>query len=376
MAERSNFCALPFGHTAVKTNGDFSVCCIHQTPAEHRVNINNDCFKQWNQSSYLHEVRTAFRNNEQHPGCSVCWHKERHSGSSLRTHVQREYEILGVTDQTEFPIDIEVQVGNLCNLKCLMCNEQESSAILAENIQLGINQYQQGDFAWKDSAFANLQELINTSPRILRIRGGEPFYNKALLDIIEKLSPEACSRTMLQITTNCTQWNDRWALALSKFRLVRLMFSVDATEDLYEYIRYGSKWNDTTTNIQQMIQQPNVKALVHCVVQNLNILEIGKLVKWAEEQHLHLQLDQLTEPDWLSITNLPTHLREVAIKHLKLVLKDNPADHIQKFLEMCVTRLEKSLITPPNTDLWKVFLAQIGPRDRIRGNDHRRFLQY
>lgn len=376
MADRSNFCALPFGHTAIKTNGDFSVCCIHQTPASKRVNINDDRFEKWNNSDYLQEVRTSFRNNEQHSGCSVCWHKEKTTGVSLRTRVQREYEILGVDDQTEFPIDIEVQVGNLCNLKCLMCNEQESSAILAENIQLGINQYQQKDFAWNKSAFDNLQELINTAPRILRIRGGEPFYNKPLLDIIEKLSPEACNRTMLQITTNCTQWSDRWAMALTKFRLVRLMFSVDATEDLYEYIRYGASWSTTTTNIQLMSQQPNVKALVHCVVQNLNILEIGKLVTWCEQNRLHLQLDQLIDPSWLSITNLPTHLREQAVDHLRSVLAKNPTENVKKFLSMCLTTMEKSLPITPDTGLWGEFLAQIGRRDRIRGNDHRQFLKY
>jgi molybdenum cofactor biosynthesis enzyme MoaA len=376
MADRSNFCALPFGHTAIKTNGDFSVCCIHQTPVEHRVNINNNGFKKWNQSLYLNEIRTAFKNNEQHPGCSVCWYKEKTTGTSLRTRIQQEYEILGVTDQTEFPVDIEVQVGNLCNLKCLMCNEQESSAILAENTQLGINQHQQKDFAWDESAFANLQELINTAPRVLRIRGGEPFYNKPLLNIIENLSPEACSRTMLQITTNCTQWSDRWAQALSKFRLVRLMFSVDAVEDLYEYIRYGANWSKTTDNIQQMVQQPNVKALLHCVVQNLNILEIGKLVKWAEKQNLYLQLEHLNEPSWMTITTLPEQLRKTAIAHIESVLATHPAEHIQLFLKVCLKTLEDSLINHPDTQLWEMFLGQIGQRDRIRGNDHRRFLRY
>jgi molybdenum cofactor biosynthesis enzyme MoaA len=376
MADRSNFCALPFGHTTIKTNGDFSVCCIHHTPSEHRVNINNDGFEKWNQSLYLNEVRTAFRNNDQHPGCSVCWHKEKTTGTSLRTHIQREYEILGVTDQTEFPVDIEVQVGNLCNLKCLMCNEQESSAILAENIQLRINQHQQKDFTWNQSAFDNLQELINTAPRVLRIRGGEPFYNKPLLDIIENLSPEACSRTMLQITTNGTQWSERWAQALSKFRLVRLMFSVDATEDLYEYIRYGAKWTKTIDNIQQMVQQPNVKVLLHCVVQNLNILEIGRLVKWSEEQNLYLQLDHLNDPSWMTITTLPEQLRKAAIAHINSVLYTHPAEHIQLFLKTCLKTLEESLINPVDSQLWEMFLSQIRQRDRIRGNDHQRFLRY
>lgn len=378
MAERSNnldnFCAFPFGHTTVSTNGDFSVCCIHNTPKEHVVNINNNRFDQWNQSEYLQEVRTAFRNNQQHPGCHVCWQKEKVGQVSMRTRNLREYQILGVTEATEFPVEVEVQLGNLCNLKCLMCNEHESSGILAENIQLGINKYNQQDFHWSEQAFTNLQELTSTGLKVLSIRGGEPFYNKPLLDIIENLPDEACSRTMLHISTNATVWNRRWQQALKKFKLVRLMFSVDAVGDLYEYIRFQGQWHETNTNIDQMSTGSNIKSLVHCVVQNLNIHEIGQVIQWAKEKNLYLQLEPLNHPSWLTITNLPAPLKQRAISHLEQVLLWNLADHEKEFLTVCHSQLVDSLQKPFDFELWNTFQTQIGLRDRLRNNSYLRFL--
>jgi hypothetical protein len=58
------------------------------------------------------------------------------------------------------------------------------------------------------------------------------------------------------------------------------------------------------------------------------------------------------------------------------MLADHPAEHIQTFLKICLKTLEDSLINPVDTQLWEMFIGQIGQRDRIRGNDHRRFLRY
>lgn len=376
MAEHSKikniFCALPFGHTSIATNGDFSVCCIHETPQEYTVNINENKFDQWNTSEYLSQVRKSFRLNQQHPGCSVCWQKESLGQVSLRTRNQKEYQILGVTDQTEFPVDLEIRLGNLCNLKCIMCNETESSGILAENIQLGINQHQQKDFQWNETAFEHLQEIIASRPKIISIRGGEPFYNKSLLDIIENLPSDTFSQTMLHVSTNATVWNDRWQSALEKFKLVRLMFSVDAVEELYEYIRFQGHWKETDNNISLMMSGKNVKSLVHCVVQNLNIQYLGPMIKWAKQKGLYLQLEPLNHPSWLAMANLPDTLKQKAIDHLDEVLTWDLAQHERDFVTVSRTHLVNSTY---NHELWQTFQTQIGMRDRLRNNSYTRFLQ-
>ena len=373
---KNNFCALPFGHTTVNTDGNFAVCCIHSVPAEFRVNINRNKISQWLKSDYLQQVKQSFLDDERHPGCSSCWINEDLGQASMRNRTENEYKILGVTESTTVPVNIEVQLGNLCNLSCLMCSELHSSAILAENIKLKINQHTQDDFKWSETGFENLQDIISTGPKVLTILGGEPFYNKNFLNILEALPQESCKNTLLHIVTNATQWNDRWAKVLKKFNLVRMMFSIDATESLYEYIRYPGVWKETDSNINQIITGDNIKPLVNTTVQNLNIGSIGSIIQWSKKKNLYLQLAQLIEPKWLTITNLPRHLKINAIEHLETVLQWELTDHLRQQLTSYHAQLIDSLEYPDNLAAWAEFQTQIGVRDMVRNNSHRRFLDY
>lgn len=370
----NNFCALPFGHTNIGTQGEFEVCCYHSTPQEYRININNKRIDHWLDSQYLQQVQKSFIDNQRHPGCNACWQREDLNLTSIRQRTAREYQILGVNKNTTYPVNIEIQLGNLCNLKCLMCNENWSSSILAENIKLKINNSQQKDFRWTDTGIQNLKDIISRGVRVLNIRGGEPFYNKDFLKIIESLPEDSCQNTILHITTNGTQWNEQWANALKKFRLVRMMFSVDAIDDLYEYIRFPGQWNQTQSNIDKIIQGKNIKPLIHCTVQNLNIGSIGKLIQWCQEKNLYLQFEQLTDPSWLELTNLPKPLKLKAIEHLSNISIHTLSDHLKQQIGSYYAQLTESLQKSDNLELWNQFQTQITLRDQCRNNSYRQFL--
>jgi molybdenum cofactor biosynthesis enzyme MoaA len=365
---------LPFGHTTVTTNGNFAVCCVHNAPKEFQVNINHDKISKWLKSDYLQQVRQSFLDGERHPGCRSCWINEDLGQASMRNRTETEYKILGVTKSTRTPVNIEVQLGNLCNLSCPMCSENYSSSILAENIKLKINQHAQEDFKWTEIGFENLQDIISTGPKVLTILGGEPFYNKQFLNILEALPLESCKNTLLHVVTNATQWNARWAEVLKKFNLVRIMFSIDATEGLYEYMRYPGIWKEVDLNIDQIISGDNIKPLVNATIQNLNIGSIGSLIQWSKQKNLYLQLAQLIEPRWLTITNLPQHLKTNAITHLEMVLQWELTDHLRQQLTSYHAQLTDSLAYPDNLAAWAEFQTQIGLRDQLRNNSYTQFL--
>ena len=371
---KNNFCALPFGHTTITTNGSYSVCCIHPTPVEYQVNINHNKLTHWRKSDYLQQVKQSFLNDDRHPGCNECWINEDLGQDSMRNRTAKEYKILGVTESTENPVNIEIQLGNLCNLACLMCSEKHSSAILAENIKLKINQRTQDDFKWTETGYNNLHEIIATGPKVLTVIGGEPLYNKKFLEILESLPRESCRHTMLQIVTNATQWNEKWQTALQKFKLVRIMFSIDATESLYEYMRYPGVWKETDSNIDQIVTLSNIKPLVNTVIQNLNVGSIGSVIQWAKRKNLYLQLDQLIGPSWLHITNLPRQLKLDAITHLETVLEWDLTDHLRQQLTSCHAQLTDSLAYPDNLAAWEEFQTQVGLRDQLRNNSYTQFL--
>ena len=375
----NNFCPLPFGHMAISTKGDFGICCQHYPPEDQLININQHDYKVWTESSYVKEVQDSFKQGTKHSGCTHCWKQETAGQQSLRQRVLKEYKILKITEPVviESPVSVEIQLGNLCNLKCLMCFEKDSSAILQENQQLGISLSKQQDYHWSDNAFDNLNSLLSTKPKVINIRGGEPFYNKNLLKLITDLSDRGmCSNTMLHVTTNATVINDQWLRVLEKFKLVRLMVSVDATDELYEYMRFPAQWNSVAKNIKTLQEYKNFNVMLNAVVQNLNIGKIGSLIDWAKKQNLYLYLATLIDQKHLAITNLPPELKQQAIDHLEGILSNDCPKNLVPLLKTCHQQLTQALAAGFDENAWSEFQINIGMRDQIRKNSYRDFLKY
>jgi molybdenum cofactor biosynthesis enzyme MoaA len=366
-----NFCALPFDHIQVRNNGDFDICCEHQTPSHALVNINSHDHLAWINSDYVQSVRQSFIAGEKHPGCSACWKKEDRGFDSLRLRCASEYRIF--PDRPDRPVkNVEIVLGNTCNLRCLMCNEKESSAILAENVRLGVNQIQQTELSWQQTGYDHVQKILDLRPYVLNIRGGEPFYNKKLLEIIEDIPTSQAQNMVLHICTNATVWNQQWQQLLKKFRLVRFMFSVDAVGKLYEYIRYPASWSIVETNIKSMMAMENAKSLVHCVGQNLNISYLKSLIEWCEKYTLYLDIEALNSPGYMRLTNLPDSQKNIAVVHLNDLLNAELAPHLETFVRSSLNALEQSVFDPA---LWQTFKTNISMRDNLRGNSFRNFIK-
>lgn len=369
--QTKNFCALPFDHVMIKTNGNFDICSIHTMPSDSKININKHDHNHWLQSEHVRSVRECIQMDQRHPGCEQCWRREDKGFDSLRSRTDKEFSIL--PNRSDRPIkNVEINFGNLCNLRCLMCNEVDSSAILAENKRLGLNSIEQRNVTWTEHAYDNVNKLLAQQPYVVNIRGGEPLYNKRLLDIIENLPMSQSRDTILHITTNATQWSDRWRQALEKFRLVRFMFSIDATGDLYEYIRYPASWPAVEKNIKSMMTMPNSKCLVHCVGQNLNVAHLPSLIDWCMANSLYLQIESLEHPNYMQMHNLPDKTKNFAISQLNDRLEKQLEPHLEKFVIASCGMLQR---TPFDQNLWQQFIDYISIRDRSRGNCYSKFIR-
>lgn len=368
-----NFCALPFHHTKIEPDGFYSVCCSHRVPEPHRRNIRDTTAEQWYHSSYLSEVRESFLRDERHPGCSLCWQNEDQNQRSMRIRTQREYEILGVDVHRPAIKNIEIQASNLCNLSCLMCNERNSSVIQAENRRLGISVMGEHDLRWTEQHFRNLQDLLAQEFQVLNVLGGEPFYNKRLLSVLQAIPEPVARRATLQIITNGTVYNQQWQSVMERFGLVRIMFSVDAVDDLYGYMRYPGVWLEVDRNIKAIKELTRTKCMVNCTVQNLNILYLDGVIDWCLDNDLWLELAVLQHPAYLAMTNLPLDLRRLAHERLEQWCNRYRQPNIQGPLQDFRALFQANL-QDPGTELWHEFQQQIAQRDLIRGNSWQKFL--
>jgi molybdenum cofactor biosynthesis enzyme MoaA len=231
----------------------------------------------------------------------------------------------------------------------------------------------QREFTWSESAFENLQQIVDYKPRVIHLRGGEPMYNKRIFELLDHFPVEHAKNTLLHLSTNATVWTEQWQQVLSKFNTVRMMLSVDAVGSLAEYIRYPSKFDQVEHNIRAIVKNSNIRPVVHATVQNLNIMHIGNVIQWAKRMNIYLMLDLLVQPDYLEITNLPPVLKQQSIDHLSTVLAQDLEPHIQSEISAYKTALETAAFDQLR---WQQFVDNVSRRDAVRKNSHRDFLKY
>ena len=372
MTQSNNFCPLPFAHTAISPTGDFLVCCYHSPPTEHKKNISDHDLNDWWHGDYINQVRAAFRNNQKHPGCQSCWLQESRDVDSYRTQILKEYQILKANSNSTEIQTIEIQMGNVCNLGCLMCSPSWSSYINSENKKIKqLDTVISSDHLFDENKVQKTLQLINDLDiKIINVRGGETLYSKAIYRFLDAIDDHKKRKLVVHLSTNATMWNEKWKKLFLKFRLVRFMISVDATGDLYNYLRYPGDWNQTKKNILEITKMPNAKFLINCVVQNLNIMNLGGIIEFANHHSIHLTLELIQNPSYMEITNLPQEKLKVAIDRLsaiqELELKQkNILNQIEQFKQI----LSQSIKSERDQNLWEEFLGFINKKDQHRGKN-------
>lgn len=149
-------CILPFVELDVGTTGTASPCCNIRgliTSGDRVMSVYEDSVEDiWN-SSHLRTIRQKMHAGEKLSECEQCFNDEAANGHSLRTQNNDAWE-QGYLNANKTPLnqvmfrashnDYEVKdgperlllkVGNLCNLKCRMCDGNSSSSIAHDAIQ-------------------------------------------------------------------------------------------------------------------------------------------------------------------------------------------------------------------------------------------------
>lgn len=334
-------------HSLVDTEGRFKPCC--RSFVDTGYNIKTHTVEEWWNSEYLDNFRGRISRNEYSPECERCYRQEAQGAKSFREYSNERWP--DISTKKQHAIDWEIQLSNLCNLKCIMCNPQSSSQFLVEENKLFGKSWDQKKYDWDIKDNDKILSIMEQSDSFI-LRGGEPFMLPWVRDLIASLS----GRKEIMIATNGTRFDQSWLDILSGHD-IKLCLSIDGYAELNHYIRYPSDWATIQDNIALMRKIPGVNLFVNTVVQNLNVLHIDKLVRWAQQQQLFVQFDILTKPRYLEPSCLPGELAKIAQD--RLIAIDYPA---QNGLDGII-----NLINHPNEENWKEFIDMIAIRDRHRG---------
>jgi len=383
MANKTNkhFCVQPFLNVTTRIQGQNNVCCNINNSSS---NITSESPTEFFNSQYVKKMRQDLLNGEKLTQCELCHNQEKHHGISQRQVYNGYYFIKDKQDigyyhdtvkkmkfdQLDKPLYVEMHVSNLCNLKCLTCNERDSSQFHAENKILGLSKYPDTNFTkFVVNTAQALEEVTHPRLLFLDIRGGETLLVPEVKKQLSDLAPDIAKNITLKIQTNGTIKPDTiWLDIFKKFKNTKINVSIDAYGDDNHYVRYPSNWKDILDTIE-CIKANGIKFIINTVVSNLNIMFLDKLLLWIQKNNYTNYCYILEGPLHYSPINLPDECLGIAVNRLSKLPKEfenqDTAGSVDKLIDMCNNTIVSN---NKNNFLWDSFIKEVKIRDKQRGN--------
>lgn len=363
------FCPLPWIHLATRPNGDVRVCCTANASGagvtddkeaglvkKDGINMNlrdHTIEEVWN-SEHMRNTRLQMLNGIVPASCRKCFEEESKGIKSKRyweTEVWKERldidSIVAKTDVDGYlPVDIpyfDLRLGNMCNLKCIMCSPHDSSSWI-KDWKLQYPKYElidlkqdQGwdssfDYTWyKKSSFLNSVKDQAHHIKELYFAGGEPLMIPEHYSILEFMVAEGHAKNcILRYNSNGTDISDRLLTLWAHFKEVKFNFSIDAVGKKNDYIRYPSDWDSLVANMHKLDNtDDNVTVNMACAVQLLNVGSLVELAEWKLNQNFKkinnapygagvIGLHLVYLPSYLNVRALPKDVKQTVAESISI----------------------------------------------------------
>ena len=338
-------CALAWTHLHVTTTGDVAPCGQYNLSSTDRyplLRIQDHTLEECINSVGLKHIRSTMLNNEPNDMCSLCEYKMQNNIESTKDRSNQLFleqtkpaiektNADGSINIDDFkPVFMDIRFGNLCNLKCRMCNLNASSAWFAETLKITeLQKTSDTRFAQAEAdqnslkfiangAYEKIEHLLNYVERMY-FAGGEPLLMEDHYKALSYLIKTGRAKDVeLHYSTNYTvskYKNKLLADYWQHFKLVIVAGSADGIEEVSDYIRTGSSWD----KIKQIASElkPNGDEYRNIIlspcfsVSILNIFHAPRFFKWCFENSWFepniktMAINYVDYPPDLSIKILP-----------------------------------------------------------------------
>jgi len=218
------------------------LCCTITKPMQHRSDLprTSDFLTAMTTPDWINKFQQLETGPLDGNVCRKCIQDEKinEDGNSQRRKINR------LTKDGKFFLKIDF--SNKCNLKCVMCNSQRSTAWLKDEQKLSVL-LPDWDFNllppdnMDENFWLELPISFWKNLGAIEVSGGEPLYHSQFIDFLEFLI-EYVPNMLLRIITNGTLLDDRILKILSKFSRAAILISVDGwRDDVYQYARGGKQ---------------------------------------------------------------------------------------------------------------------------------------
>ena len=394
------YCNFPWQHNYVHTNGKFRLCCTTDQDMETENQYNSfDAGKHsideyWN-STRMKQIRVNMMNGVKTRDCAKCYQQEDEGVDSLRsTRDMNEFISQTAEDgtYTKPATTMQLQLSNICNLKCKMCSQmyshmnglelQEMGEVSPEwllwvkeqgaNVNnwtndLGVKQEWYKNEEFKSKMFDHISKNITQ----LNVVGGEPTLIPEFYEMFEYCDKQGTlGDKTVTLVTNLTNTNAKLTKWLPKLMSWKIWASVDGVGERTEYIRYPSKWNKILESLEfyRNIMGDTGNITLSPAVQLLNIDQLDDMVKWWKDW-CGGELNDRFGWTWLATVWYPLICNpSMAPREWRLKVADKLSRYkFDQFYENIVNQLRQDHHTPEKArELQQSFVRYNDKQDKFR----------
>ena len=399
-------CVLPFMHTLIQPDGNIKLCCNSKNE-EQMPNVSDVSIKNILNNPHHIKIRQEMMQGKQPDACSQCWKNESLGIESYRQQQFYTYPhyLLRVLNTKDGVINagvkyLDVRFNNTCNLKCVMCSSEYSTAWIDDERKLlesgnqelrnimnyRVEHYDKESYKWsKDRSIFN--SIVENSIALERLHfaGGEPLLSKLHVPLLKELIVNGTSKKLyLSYNTN-GEFIDQELLDLwANFKRVKIFYSLDQIQEKNEYIRYPSKWgkNLETFDLIETSSPKNVEWKLLSTIGALNIFYIPEFVDWKLSMNFKkIHNDWLDGgigyakpiyfPTYLNAGVLPFEFKQAVATRLRSYTTQLPKRYHKEYKKIIKENID-FMYNEDNSKELPVLKSYLTNLDKIRGTDFKK----
>lgn len=236
-------CLAPGTNLRFEPDGSVVACCVNTRFS--LGHVSRTTIREIWDGAPVRELGEALAAGDYSLGCQECA-SEIEIGNRDATYA-RTFDRFATTASPTWPRRLEFAISNRCNLMCVQCTGELSSAIRRHREHRPPLENHYGE-AFFDELPPFLAEAESTV-----FLGGEPFLQPEawrIWDLLLAMDP--AQRPTVDVTTNGTRWNERIERYVREL-VMTVAVSVDSVDaELGEAIRVGSDHREVLANLHRL----------------------------------------------------------------------------------------------------------------------------
>jgi sulfatase maturation enzyme AslB (radical SAM superfamily) len=283
------YCALPWYTMQFHPDGSYGCCCHICFSAIRVPSSIEELMTYWNSHNMMRLRANLLEGKVKKTPCERCYDRffstdhdifgmleylpkySKRNNSEFEVYYEKANEMYkkGFTKLDIPPLELYIFTSQLCNLRCIMCLQNRYFLQFpTQNIKSLVE-----ELGW---------EKIDRFGYV----GGETFFAKDALDLLEFAASQDTKGACIYITTNGLLV-DKYIDKLDKIDNLLLTISIDGIGQVYEKIRVNANWSHLLGNLMLLKRHkklhPNWRLNIHSLVMNSTYPCLTDLIKLAEQ---------------------------------------------------------------------------------------------